>query len=320
MGLRTNSGRLGRGGNSPLDPFSYNLACWTSSASWSWSTQNPFSITGGTIFPVTYGTKGYLIVTGGTGVYPGAYLVDGTASGFATGGADGTQNMLHTAQAPFTSAGATGGLGYWDSISVPTRNIVFDGNSLVNGSGASSARMAFPEQCYRQLQIPWNYAGNYGVGGQTTPEMTADAVPEIDPLIKAAHTNVCVPWEITNDLFYGSDHLTPASPSTALTNYKAYCSARISAGWQKVVAVTVLPRSGGDANFESYRATCNTELRNPANIGVYWHAVADVAADPNLGPAGSTSNTTYYADGTHLTDVGYAIVSSIVRNACYSLF
>lgn len=289
---------------------------WASSASWVYSIASPFSMTAGTSYPITYGTLGYFVCTGGTsGWLPGAYLIDGKAGAFST--PDGTQNMYHLAQTANDTAGATGGIGYLDSRA-PSRNIVFDGNSLTFGTNAS-ARYNYPEQTYRLLGVPWNYSGNFGVGGQTTPEMSSDASSQIDTLIKSGHTNVLVAWEITNDLFWGSNHTTPASPATAIANFKSYCSARRAAGW-KVIAVTVLPRSNGDANFESYRATCNAELLNGANIGVNWDVVADIASDPVLGPAANTANTAIYPDGVHLNDAGYGIVAGIVRTAALLLF
>jgi len=187
--------------------------------------------------------------------------------------------------------------------------IVFDGNSLTYRP-ADTDVTPYPTQCVRLLGEA-NYEWyNFGVGGQITTQMTADAPTEIDVLFDRRRSkNIVVAWEVSNDLFFG------ASAATAYANYVAYCNARRAAGFT-VVAVTVLPRSGvgTPGSFEADRGTVNTSIRS--NWHSFAHALADVAADSRIGDAGDENDATYYkADLVHLTNVGAGVVAQIVADA-----
>ncbi len=207
-----------------------------------------------------------------------------------------------------------------NEVTLTTANslVVFDGNSLTAGQGATSGQNSdpptgtiYPAVCLGYLGSKW-MARNFGVSGQTTPDMSADAATQTDPLYSASNTrNVVVGWEITNDLFFG------ASAADAYTNYVTYCQARQAVGW-RVPAVTVLPRSeaGTPAGFEADRQTVNANIR--ANWRSFADSLADIASDSRIGPAGSQTNPTYYGDLVHLTDAGYAIVAQYVAAAIQS--
>lgn len=187
--------------------------------------------------------------------------------------------------------------------------VVFDGNSMTD-----PATSTYPAECMTTLRSTRDWLSyNFGVSGQQTPAMTADAATQIDPLINTyAARNIVVPWEITNNLKLGTN------AATAYANYVTYCQARQAAGW-KVVAVTVLPRSdaGTPGDFEASRQTVNTNIRN--NWGTFADALADVAANPDMGDAGDETDATYYADLAHPTEAGYAIVAGIVAAAVNTL-
>ncbi len=186
--------------------------------------------------------------------------------------------------------------------------IVFDGCSLVDDAGVPrAARM--PEQVMALLP-PDLAMRNLGVGGQTTGMMAADAAVEVDPLFSEARDhNVLVVWEGTNDLAYGTT--PPLNAAQAYRNLAAYCRARRKAGFT-VVVCTVLPRQGS-ARFSVARDALNAELRT------HWRrfadALADVAADPTVGPAGAELDTAYYRDTVHLTPAGYGIVARVIAAA-----
>ena len=204
---------------------------------------------------------------------------------------------------------------------VSLSQMVADGNSLTSGMG-STGGLTYPAQLVTLLidaVTPQVFATptvtTYGVSGQTTPQMTADAVAQIDSLVfpsdaVAVSDNVLLAWEGTNDLFVNG-----ASAATAYANLVTYCTARRAAGW-KVIIGTLLPRAdvGTPATFEADRQTVNTLLRQ------HWRefadALMDVGADPYIGQAGQTTNATYYAaDLVHMTNAGYARVAAIAKDS-----
>jgi lysophospholipase L1-like esterase len=273
-----------------------DLKTWVSDANW--------------IYPLNAGSQALVtgvpvFIVGGTGWTTGLRLANGFFAGFGT--PDGTRNMLQST-AGWGGSGLTGGVGFQIGQGTLTAQIVCDGNSLTAGNVPQAN---YPNNCAGNLGANWKVT-NYGVGGQITTAMTADAVAQVDPNYNAAYThNILCAWEITNDLFFG------ATAATAIANFKTYCAARKSAGW-KVCVLTVTPRSeaGTPGSFEASRQTCNTELRNPANLGTYWDIVADVAADSRIGDAGDELDTTYYmADKVHLNATGYALVGQLVAQA-----
>lgn len=185
--------------------------------------------------------------------------------------------------------------------------VVFDGNSLT-AREPNGQKSSYPAQTLLSLGDPWR-AGyyNFGVSAQTTADMNTDAATQIDPVSCASCVkNVCVAWEITNDLFFG------ASTNTAWNNISTYCSGRRTAGF-KVVVLTVLPRSdaGTPGDFETKRQGMNAMLR--ADYSSFADGLADVASNSNIGDAGDELNTTYYnADKVHMTETGYGVVAGIV--------
>ena len=198
---------------------------------------------------------------------------------------------------------ATGsGLAYPFSLLLPAL-VACDGNSMTLGSGQTP----YPTQLAALLG-PAYTVDNFGIGGQTTPQMITGAPTEIDPLYSANNTdNIVVCWEGTNDIVVNS-----ASAVTAYNNLVTYCQARRTAGF-KVVILTILPRNSGGAQptFDADRLAANASI--VANWATFADALADVAADSRIGNA--PPNGTYFTDGTHLNSAGYAIVASIVDTA-----
>jgi hypothetical protein len=149
-----------------------------------------------------------------------------------------------------------------DPAAVPTptpptaKQVIFDGNSLTRGYGASTSN-DYPSQTLRLLGSQWT-GQNFGVDGQTTAQMASDAATQIDPLYNTTNyaQNVLVAWEVTNDLYFGGD------ATNAYNRFVSYCQARRAAGF-KVVVLTVLPRSNGSTptSFETSRQTINAQIR-----------------------------------------------------------
>jgi hypothetical protein len=189
---------------------------------------------------------------------------------------------------------------------------VGDGNSLTFGTGAG-AGFDYVKQLVALLGATWN-SWNFGVPGQTTTQMSSDAATQIDPILQDGNTkHILGAWEITNELS------ASVAVATAYANFVAYCQARKAAGW-KVIAFTVLPRSdaGLPGGFETARQSANTSIR--ANWPTFADALCDVAAQANIGPAGSETNVAFYAgDNIHLNANGYAIVAGLARTAVTSI-
>jgi lysophospholipase L1-like esterase len=190
--------------------------------------------------------------------------------------------------------------------------VVFDGCSLVFDSGLPAADM-MPDQTMALLPGGLTMV-NLGVPGQTTGMMAADAAAQVDPLFSPQRdANVLVVWEGTNDLAYGTS--PPLDAAQAYRHLASYSTARRKAGF-RVVVCTVLPREGS-ARFDAARSDLNERLR--AGWRRFADALADVAADPAIGPAGAELDTTYYRDTVHLTPAGYGLVARRVAAAVREL-
>lgn len=184
--------------------------------------------------------------------------------------------------------------------------IIFDGNSLTAGTG-STAGNTYPEQV--MANFPGRTYWNYGVAGQTTTQMDADAAAQIDILKRNLYTgqNIVIAWEITNELVAG------VSATDAYNNFVTYCTNRRAAGF-KVIACTVLPRStANQEQFYADRLEVNTNIR--ANLASFADDIADFALDGRIGYDGAQNNPEYYSDTTHMTDAGYGVADEIVTDA-----
>ena len=179
--------------------------------------------------------------------------------------------------------------------------IVFDGDSLTAGSGATDP---YPSQFARMWGAPLSWF-NFGVGGQTMREMLADADRQVDPLWNPDIGRcVVVAWGGTNDLA-----LWKHSPQVAYADVRDYCRGRLEKGFT-VVVLTTLPRSDTQAPpvFEANRQDLNLLIR--INWREFADALVDVAADPNLGEAGAELNPEYFCpDRVHLNNNGLGLVA-----------
>jgi lysophospholipase L1-like esterase len=154
---------------------------------------------------------------------------------------------------------------------------------------------------------------NLGVDSQTTTLMIANSGAKIDANgsgVRPRQIVVC--WEGRNDIYNG------ATATQAYNNLITYCQDRRTAGFLVIVG-TLLPASGfaTPATFEADRQAVNTNLR--ANWNSFADALSDPGADATVGQSGEDANSTYYVDGTHMTNAGYAIVARIMANAILSL-
>lgn len=187
--------------------------------------------------------------------------------------------------------------------------LVLDGNSLMNNSLQVRINNCLAGNCAAGTPLDSGWiVQNFGVSGQTTPQMIADFNTQIAPLYNAGRTkNIYVMWEATNHHYIDSS-ITAAQ---ALDSIVTLCQKAQVVGFD-VVIPNVLPRSnaGTPVDFETWRASFNSLLST--NATTYGYKVADVAGNTTIGDAGDETNTTYYSDLVHLTDAGNDIVAPLV--------
>jgi lysophospholipase L1-like esterase len=184
------------------------------------------------------------------------------------------------------------------------RLVLFLGNSLTRGSGASSPSAAYPTVTMRELGIgdAWE---NLGHDSETTQQMAQEAPLLVDVQADGTRPTIAIVWEIGNDLWYG------ANQTDAFQHFVDYCRTRRKNGF-RVVALTITPRLNptAPATWETDRLAINGRLR--AEWTGFADGLADVAAAPELGNAGDRA--IYGPDGIHLIDAGYAAVARIVAD------
>lgn len=195
-------------------------------------------------------------------------------------------------------------------------NIVGDGNSLMLRVDGSQGIWDIITQLshtnpFQGTNVTFH---NFGVGGQTTAQMTTDAAVQIDTLYNPAVKNILIVWEVTNDIGFNQD------VSGAVSRMTTYCNARRAAGW-KVVLLTCIPRGGTSVSgqtqpsYDNDLITANTSLI--AGEGVFADKVINLRSDSRL----SAVSTTYYRDGdqTHLNQEGYRIVVEMIMQKILTL-
>ncbi|MBE3038694.1 MAG: SGNH/GDSL hydrolase family protein, partial [Chloroflexi bacterium] len=175
---------------------------------------------------------------------------------------------------------------------------VFEGDSLTLGTTGS------PNSYPTKTMVLINQSNfvNSGANGAGIAHLITDAVTVIDPLI-AANIATLLVWIGANDQHY--------VPATWEADLAAYWQARRTAGFDKIIAFTVLQR--GDVNgHEIQRLAMNTWIR--ANYATYCDALVDVAADARLDDC---TDPTYFEQisQVHLTTAGYAAVAELAAAA-----
>lgn len=185
-----------------------------------------------------------------------------------------------------------------------TSILVTDGDSITEDGGY---------QLQLSLNEPFTIV-NTGVAARTLEAMQTASFAAVDSQwSKNAKRNIVVIWGGTNN-FYFNENL-----ADTYSRLVAYCNSRRKAGWQ-VVVVTMMSRSGaglGGLTLDSYKNQYNALIR--AHWSEYADALADVAADSNLGADGAYANTTYFADGTHLTTAGFSLAAPVISTAINNL-
>jgi hypothetical protein len=169
-------------------------------------------------------------------------------------------------------------------------------------------------------------AKNLGISGSKldggSPSMTAMATTYGDPMVTASGSAVAgggsspIPQRrYVYSVFPGSnDGCIDGTVAQFVADVVAFCAARKTAGWNKVIIGTVLPRTdaGGpmvDANRVAYNSTITASGWAAAN-GI--DGIFDFASDSIMGNIANTTNATYYnSDQIHPTTAGHARLAPI---------
>lgn len=210
----------------------------------------------------------------------------------------------------------------WDS----SVNVVWDGNSLVYGVGATGGQ-TLPVQVAALAPMAGSGAAvtNCGISGQRWSAMTSGAV-DVDGAWQSGKTNVLICWETTN-----SACNTPGlSAAQIISDITTYIAARRSAHPWVIVGLTTIPReTSGLMTSQAERERLNgimSEVDAAMKAGqLDFDAVVDVR-QPGSAFAFSGYTTADF-DGSgwiwaelspnrvHLLNAGYAIIAGYVADA-----
>jgi hypothetical protein len=158
-------------------------------------------------------------------------------------------------------------------------NIVCDGDSITSGVGVTT-----PWPSSISLTEAFQVF-NRAIPSELLSTMLTNAPTNIDPLLRANMTNICVIFGGTNDFALSGD-----SVATVEGHLSSYISARHSAGW-KVVSVPMVDRGGVTTQKNSY---------NSWMAGLPSSLDAFVALPMTLTADGQCTDLTYFqSDNIH---------------------
>jgi lysophospholipase L1-like esterase len=185
--------------------------------------------------------------------------------------------------------------------------VVTDGDSIMQGTDSTLGQNE-TTQIYSLLKRPVRLM-NYGVFGTTLQSIAALGSGRVS--ISNAG------WTQTTKVYLQEAGINDFSASRTdvqvETDIQTNVTALTGAGYC-VVLRTITPSGSITGQKETYRQSYNTWLRaNYLTIGAT--ALSDVVSDSRLQ---DSSNTTYFGDGLHLTNAGYAVAASYDATAINS--
>jgi lysophospholipase L1-like esterase len=180
----------------------------------------------------------------------------------------------------------------------PVLQAVFVGDSLTNGAGYVTPIGSYPYLCGSTSAILDWY--NSGYGGYTAVQLSAIVSSWIAPQLRRCPSIVAL-WAGSNDLATTSN--TAAQVFAAIASLAA---ALRSAGAVKIIVLGIMVRNAG-GTFEARRVELN------ALLAAGYSAFAEVYLPISDSRLQNFSDTTYFADGVHLKQVGNQIIADMVR-------
>jgi lysophospholipase L1-like esterase len=212
-------------------------------------------------------------------------------------------------------------IGIANFIGHSPKKVICVGNSMTFGQGGT----AYPTQLAALL--PPNFeVFNLGISGQETRDLDQQPNNGVNYQFANFGANFLVSWEGTNDLYYQyfSVDVDPTTAANlAYARWKKHvANMRATRPWARIITGTVLKRGGAGAatypaSFESARVLLNSMLLSGAGPnGPSGDVVRDWASYPEFS---DTNNATYFADGTHLTTAGYALIAADLNTALTAL-
>ena len=176
--------------------------------------------------------------------------------------------------------------------------VMFEGDSITAGAAGT----------------PFGYTAQTAITPYPQGIITAIAGSNIATMAsrEAADNALLQPSPTRNTLtvLIGANDLGDAGGATAfVANVKSYCLAMKAAGWNKIVVLTVLPRTY--TGFNAWRNTVNSLIVADTS---FYDAIVRLDLDANIGCDACAANTTYYnADGLHPNTTGEnAIAADLV--------
>lgn len=204
---------------------------------------------------------------------------------------------------------------------VYTKLVIWDGNSFVAGNGLTASQR-MPAVLQTNAGVTWLVIP-FGVSGQTTAQMQADAATQIDIYWtpSTALGKVIVGTEGTNSIFFG------ASAATAYSQMSTFLTDRLAAGAGEAGFTDIIPRSEFDApkNVEraAYNALIDTDFNrpHPTNPYVWYRAIGSthparwVLKESLRTAFATTASSGFQGDGIHPSVTGAAFYAADVQDA-----
>lgn len=189
------------------------------------------------------------------------------------------------------------------------------GDSITNGASTAALGVSYNRNWFYHAEKLLRLSPkvhNLSVPGYRTYDIDGYKGYALAPTYDSSKTNVLTYWCGTNDLVNSGNTAAATEPYIAST-----IAAAKALGF-KVVIGTITPASGyaGDSAKEAERQALNAWIRAGSSGA---DAIADVAADPVMGPLSAASDTTLYGDGLHLTELGTQYIAPYWAAAIESL-
>jgi hypothetical protein len=214
----------------------------------------------------------------------------------------------------------------------PGTRVIFDGNSLVAGTGATAGVSDYPTQCAALAPISGSGATyiNIGIGGQQWGGMTASNAANAQ--WQDGKINILVAQETTNTL---GNVVGATVESVAILIKAYYASLRAVHPWLTVHnttppmgwSATVTDQSTRDAKNLMFRQLDALIMARPAEYGVDVVCDLQRAGSPfafaDYTPARWAATASLWDSGelaskggvaTHMTPAGYGVVASLVAD------